>query len=172
MMTHISPSRRRFSMELAALQIAGATIPAVSFAAPATAMPGWHPRYGRKWPVVVVTALKSGTELTNFTIPYGILSAFGVAVTVAVAPSAGDLSMFPALRMRVETTLADFGAPYPEGADHVVIPSMHDRSDATVLAWFREQARNGATPVSICNGAIVLAGRSLNVMRVMEFSRL
>lgn len=154
-------ARRRLSIKLAVMAMAGGAMPGLAFAADDEAIPDWRPRFGRKRPVIAVVALNSGTELTDFAIPYGVLSASGVAETVAVSPRAGEVSMFPALLMRVDATFAAFDAKHPDGADYVVIPALRDKSDVVVLAWLRSQAQRGATLVSICNGAIVLAGTGL-----------
>jgi hypothetical protein len=67
----------------------------------------------------------------------------------------------PALTLDPGTTIVDFDARHPEGADYVVVPAMHDPRDPAVLAWIRSQSEKGATVVGICAGARVLASAGL-----------
>lgn len=139
--------------------IASSATPAEDSAAP-TAISAWVPRQGRTAPIVAIVGHNSGTELADFVIPYGVLKRAGIR-TVALAAHEGPVRFLPALRAEMDATLAAFDAQHPEGADYVIVPAMVDRTDPKVLAWIAAQSRNGATVVSICDGALVVASAGL-----------
>lgn len=118
------------------------------------------PKPGRERVVVAVTALNEGTEVTDFLVPYGILSEAG-AEAVAVAPEAAPVSLWPAGQIRPDRDFAGFDAAFPQGADIVIVPAMIDPEDEAVRGWLKAQAAKGAIMVSICEGARVLAGTGL-----------
>ncbi len=126
--------------------------------APAGAIERYQPRFGRSRPLVAVIGENRGTELTDFVIPYSVLRRAGVADVLAVAAQDGPLQMMPALRIAPDTAFAQFDARYPEGADYVIVPAMVHGSEPAVLQWVAAQGAKGATLVSICDGALVLAG--------------
>lgn len=131
--------------------------------APTQVLDPYRPRFGRARPVIAVVASNAGagTELTDFVIPFGVLSASGVAEVVAVATIAGPVSLFPALRLEIQTSLADFDRRFPEGADYVVVPGLSEENDPVLLDWLRAQAARGGTTTSICIGANVVAAAGL-----------
>jgi transcriptional regulator GlxA family with amidase domain len=57
--------------------------------------------------------------------------------------------------------MAAFDAAHPRGADYVIVPALVDHGNPVVLAWLRGQAAHGATIVSICEGAWVVAEAGL-----------
>ena len=118
----------------------------------------YHARFGRTRPVIAIVGENSGTELTDYVIPYGILRRADVGEVLAVATKPGPMTMRPALRLQPQGSVSDFDARYPEGADYVVVPAVVRRDDPVLLAWIREQAAKGGTLVSICDGALVVAG--------------
>ncbi len=138
-------------------------------AAAASAPPGgariapWVPRAGRSRPVVAVVGENSGTELVDFMIPYGVLADSGVADVVALSVEPGELRLRPALRMQPQQTIAGFDERTPLGADYVVVPAVTEGKlqDPALLAWLRAQSAKGATVVSICDGALVVANAGL-----------
>ncbi|WP_245879453.1 DJ-1/PfpI family protein [Xanthomonas pisi] len=78
----------------------------------------------------------------------------------AVTLEAGPLSTFtdlgrPGFRIATETTVAQFDAMHPLGADYIIVPAQ--ASTPRLLAWLKRQSRQGATIVTICNGALVAA---------------
>lgn len=120
----------------------------------------YQPRFGREQPVIAVVGENAGTELTDFVIPYGILSDSGAAEVHAVATGPGDIKMWPALTLQPDMTLAIFNERFPEGADYVIVPavmSMDKKSSHVLVDWIRTQAESGATIVSICDGALTVA---------------
>ena len=122
----------------------------------------WHSRFGRARPVVAIIGNNSGTELVDFVIPYGVLMAADAADVITVAAHPGPLTMRPALRLQPQATAQEFNARFPDGADYVVVPAVVDRDDPMLLGWIAAQYRRGATVVSICDGALVLANAGVS----------
>ena len=146
----------------------GLTAPVTARSAPVavTALPGtaiapYVTRFGRTKPVIAVIGENSGTELSDFVIPYGVLTQSGAADVVAVATRDGPMQMTPAARIQPQATIADFDARFPNGADYVIVPAMTKSQDPVLLAWLAAQAARGATIVSICDGAVVVANAGL-----------
>ncbi len=108
-------------------------------------------------PQVAVVAENDGTEITDFLVPFAVLSASGVADVTAVSIRAGPVSLLPAGVLEDLTTVTAFDTAHPAGADYVVVPAVHRSDDATLIAWVRAQAARGATIVGVCDGAWVLA---------------
>ncbi|MEO8313346.1 MAG: DJ-1/PfpI family protein [Pseudomonadota bacterium] len=124
----------------------------------------YQPRFGRTKPLVVVVGENAGTELIDFTVPYGVLSASGVADILAVATLSGSIRMLPALRIQPQETLDSFDAAHPEGADYVIVPAVRPADEGgsrVLIAWLQSQAAKGATMVSICDGALMVAKAGL-----------
>lgn len=125
----------------------------------------YHARFGRERPLVAVVgengSESSTTELTDFVVPYGILAQSGAADMIALATHAGPLKMRPALQIKPQTTTAQFDLDVPNGADYVIVPAVRRISDPTLLSWISGQAAKGATLVSICDGALVVANTGL-----------
>lgn len=116
-------------------------------------------RTGR--PVVVVLALNDATETTDLLLPHAVLERANVADVVVVAPRAGDVRLYPALRVRAEMDFATFERAHPAGADYVIVPAMEPRDDAQVSAWLARQAATGARVIGVCAGALVVAQAGL-----------
>jgi putative intracellular protease/amidase len=119
------------------------------------------PKNGRKRPLVVVLADNAGTETTDFIVPYGVLKESGVADVLTVSTEPGTVALHPALRIRADLTTAQFDAQTPEGTDILIVPAMHKSDAPALLSWVRAQSEKGATVVSICDGAWVLANAGL-----------
>ncbi|MEX1154544.1 DJ-1/PfpI family protein [Parvibaculum sp.] len=115
---------------------------------------------GRERAVVAVVALNAGTEVTDFLVPYSVLNQAGAAV-MAVAPSSDPVAFWPAASVRPDADFAQFDTAYPQGADIVVVPAVHDPDDAALKAWLQAQAQKGALMVSICEGSFALAAAGL-----------
>ena len=124
-------------------------------------LPAYVPRFERAKPVIAVVAENHFTELTDYVIPYGVLSASGVADVCAIATQAGPIRMLPALHIEPQATLAEFDAQFPEGADYVVVPAVLRNKDSVLLEWISNQAQKGATLVGVCDGVWVLAHAGL-----------
>jgi transcriptional regulator GlxA family with amidase domain len=123
----------------------------------------WKSRQGRSRPLVAVVGENAGTELIDFVVPYGVLKESGAADVVALATGPGPLAMRPALRLQPHQTIAEFDTSAPLGADYVIVPAVSaDKvADPVLLGWLREQSAKGATVVSICDGALVVANAGL-----------
>jgi putative intracellular protease/amidase len=120
----------------------------------------YHARFGRTRPVIAVAGDNRGTELSDFMVPYGVLSEANVADVIAVSTQPGPMDTFtdlglPAFRIVAQATLSDFDGRYPDGADYVVVPAQNPSPE--LLHWLADQTRKGAVLVSICNGAMVVA---------------
>ena len=124
----------------------------------------YQARFGRTRPVIAVVGENSGTELTDFVIPYGILSRSQTAEVLAVATHARPMQMRPALTIQPQSTLESFDESFPDGADYVIVPAimtMDSKEPSILVSWIQEQAHKGATVVSICDGALIVAKAGL-----------
>lgn len=115
----------------------------------------------RARPVVAVVGANGGTETTDYLVPYGVLKRSGVADVFALGTMSGPVKLVPALTVVPDMTAAAFGERYPDGADYVIVPALHDPTDAAVRDFIRAQAARGATIVSICDGTLVMANAGL-----------
>ncbi len=115
----------------------------------------------RARPVVAVVGANDGTETTDYLIPYGVLKRSGAADVFALGTRAGPMTMMPSLTIMPEATTAQFVQRYPDGADYVIVPALHDPTDPVVRDFIRRQAALGATIVSICDGTLVMANAGL-----------
>lgn len=132
-------------------------------AASADRIGAWTPRVGRTRPIVAILGENTGTELVDFMIPYGILADAGVADVITVSTRPGPLQLRPALRVQADQTIESFDVATPLGADYVIVPAVTeaDVRDPALLDWLRNQSAKGATVVSICDGALVVANAGL-----------
>jgi transcriptional regulator GlxA family with amidase domain len=117
-------------------------------------------------PVVAVLAQNTGTEITDFLVPYGVIASAGTAEVIAVSTEAGAVELFPGpllpgLSIAPVSTIEAFDREHPEGAAFVIVPAFRDSQLEMTRVWLRAQADKGATLVSICDGALVLAGTGL-----------
>ena len=142
------------------LTVTASSAQAASPSPAASTIPAWTPSSVGAQPLVVIAGENGGTELTDFVIPFGVLKRAGIR-TITVAAHKGPLRFRPALKADLDATMAEFDAQHPSGADYVIVPAMVNRADPTVLAWLSDQARKGATVVSICDGALVLGNAGL-----------
>jgi putative intracellular protease/amidase len=108
-------------------------------------------------PIVAVVAHNDGTETTDFLVPFNVLSRSGVAEVIALSLREGPVELHPGLVIELAETLAGFDERHPGGANFVIVPAMMEPEAPALLAWLRKQAEKGATLVSICDGAWVLA---------------
>ncbi|HWW71365.1 MAG TPA: DJ-1/PfpI family protein [Duganella sp.] len=118
-------------------------------------------RFDRAKPVIAVIGENRGTELTDFVIPYGVLARSGAAQLITVATQAGPIKMLPALGIIPDATMREFDARFPDGADYVIVPAVARHDDPDLVGWVAAQGAKGATVVSICDGALVVANSGL-----------
>lgn len=117
--------------------------------------------HGGDRPLVAVVADNAGTEVTDFIVPYAVLTESGAAEVVDVGVRDGTVQLMPALTLAPRETIASFDRLHPEGADYVIVPAMHRADEPLLLAWLRAQAARGATIVGVCDGVWVLANAGL-----------
>ena len=121
----------------------------------------YQPRFGRERPVIAVVAQNNMTELADYVVPLGVLRRSGVAEVFALATASGPVHLMPALRLQPQATLEAFTQRYPQGADYLIVPAVHDSEDSALLAFVQQQASKGATIVGICDGVLVLGNAGL-----------
>ncbi len=115
----------------------------------------------RQRPLVAIIGISDATEATDYLMPYGVLRRAGVAEVVALATQPGQVTLYPALKVEAQTTVAAFDAQHPEGADYVIVPAMSRDDDPVVMQWLKGQASKGAIIVGVCAGAKVVAEAGL-----------
>jgi putative intracellular protease/amidase len=115
----------------------------------------------RPRPLITIVGINDATEVTDYLMPYGILRRADVADVMALATKPGPMTLFPALKIEPQATVAEFDARHPEGADYVIVPNMSRHDDPDVLRWIRSQAAKGAIVVGVCAGALVVAEAGL-----------
>jgi hypothetical protein len=171
-----TPMRRSPALPLSVLALLGLTTAASLWASTVPSRPlaggaeyAPHPekidpyraRFGRSRPMIAIVGENSATELTDFVIPHGILAEADVADVVTLSTKPGVMTMRPSLRLQPDMTVSAFDERHPEGADYVIVPAVVNRDDPTLLAWIARQSSRGATIVSICDGALVVANTGL-----------
>ncbi len=113
-------------------------------------------------PVIAILGDSVSTEITDFLLPYGVLQRTDAAQVLAVAIEPGStITMNTGLRVQPDLDAAAFDQRYPTGAHYVIVPAMQRHAHPPMLAWLQAQAAKGATIVSICDGALVLANSGL-----------
>jgi putative intracellular protease/amidase len=115
----------------------------------------------RKRPLIAIIGINDATETTDYLMPYGILRRADVADVVALATEPGPVTLYPALKVEPQATVAAFDAQHPEGADYVIVPAMRRDDDPAVLRWLTNQADKGAIIIGVCAGAKVVAEAGL-----------
>jgi putative intracellular protease/amidase len=115
----------------------------------------------RQRPLIAIIGVNEGTETTDYLMPYGILRRADVADVIALGTEAGAVTLYPALKVAAQATVADFDSQHPEGADYVVVPAMHRDDDPRVLQWIKAQAAKGAIIIGVCVGAKIVAAAGL-----------
>ncbi len=110
---------------------------------------------------IVVVAQNGGTEVTDFLVPYGVLSRADIGDVRAVSTEPGSVYLWPGLTIEAHETIAQFDMRVPDGADMVIIPAVLEHDDRVLIDWLRQQSAKGALLVSICDGALVLARTGL-----------
>jgi putative intracellular protease/amidase len=115
----------------------------------------------RERPLIAIIGANKGTEATDYLMPYGILRRADVADVVARGTEPGPVTLYPALTVEPQATVADFDARNPEGADYVIVPAMSRDDDRAVLQWIKSQAAKGAIVIGVCAGAKVVGQAGL-----------
>jgi putative intracellular protease/amidase len=115
----------------------------------------------RPRPLIAVVGINDATEVTDYLMPYGILRRADVADVVALATKPGPMTLFPALTVEPQATVADFDTQHPLGADYVIVPNMSRHDDPDALRWILSQTAKGAIIVGVCAGALVVGQAGL-----------
>ncbi len=115
----------------------------------------------RRRPLIAIIGINDATEVTDYLMPYGVLRRSDVADVMALATEPGPVTLYPALTVEAQATVAEFDAQHPTGADYVIVPAMSRDDDPTVLQWLKSQAAKGAMIVGVCAGAMVVAETGL-----------
>lgn len=139
---------------------ATAAAPPISAEETSATLAALKPKKARR-PLVAIVGINDATETTDYLLPYGILRRADVADVVALATQAGPVTLFPALKVEPQGTVAEFDARHPDGADYVVVPAMSRDDDPAALAWIKTQAAKGAVIIGVCAGAKVVAAAGL-----------
>lgn len=115
----------------------------------------------RQRPLIAIIGLNDATETTDYLTPYGVLKRSNIADVIAVATQDAPVTLYPALTVRADATVAEFDRQYPDAADYVIVPAMSRDNDPAVLGWLRAQKAQGATIIAVCAGAKVVAQAGL-----------
>ena len=115
----------------------------------------------RQRPLIAIVGINDSTETTDYLMPYGILRRADVADVMILATKPGPVTLFPALKVEPQATVAEFDAQHPDGADYVIVPAMSRDDDPAVLQWINSQAAKGAMVIGVCAGAKVVANTEL-----------
>src|SRR5262245_2673451 len=67
----------------------------------------------RRRPVIATVGMNDATETTDYLMPYGILRRADVADVVLLATQRGPVTLFPALKVQPQATIADFDERHP-----------------------------------------------------------
>ena len=121
----------------------------------------YHSRFGRQRPIVAVVGLTRGTETTDYLIPYGVLTQSQAAEVIALGTEPGPIHMMPALKIEPQATIRDFDTRFPDGADYVIVPAVHDPNDATLIDWVRTPSHKCAIVIGVCDGVWIVANAGL-----------
>jgi putative intracellular protease/amidase len=115
----------------------------------------------RERPVIAVIGINDATEVNDYVMPTGILRRADVADVLLVATGPGPVKLYPALTVEPDTTVTEFDARHPDGADYVIVPQMSRADDPAALQWIKAQAAKGATMIGVCAGARIVAAAGL-----------
>lgn len=115
----------------------------------------------RRRPLIAIIGINDATETTDYLMPYGVLRRADVADVTLLATAPGPVTLFPALKVEPDATIAEFDARHPGGADYVIVPAMSRDDDPAALRWIRNQAAMGAIVIGVCAGAKVVAAAGL-----------
>jgi putative intracellular protease/amidase len=115
----------------------------------------------RRRPLIAIIGINHATETTDYLMPYGILRRADIADVVAVATEPGPVTLYPALKVEPQATVADFDSQHPDGADYVIVPAMSRDDDPVALQWIKNQAAKRAIVIGVCAGAKIVGEAGL-----------
>lgn len=146
-----------FTLPAARPAVDPAPVPAAEMDALLTSL---KPQEGKR-PLVAVVGINDATETTDYLLPTSILRRAGIAEVLTLSAEAGPVRLYPALTVEADTTITEFEARYPQGADYVIVPAMSRDDDPAIMSWLRQQSDKGAIVVAVCAGAKVAAAAGL-----------
>jgi transcriptional regulator GlxA family with amidase domain len=111
----------------------------------------------RERPLIAIIGINDSTETTDYLTPYGVMRRANVADIEMLATQPGPVTLYPVLKVQPDRTIDEFDARHPDGADYVIVPAMSRDDDPAALTWLKAQSSKGATLISVCAGAKVLA---------------
>ena len=97
----------------------------------------------RQRPLIAIIGINDATETTDYLMPYGILTRADVADVVTLATRPGPVTLYPALKVEPQATVAEFDAQHPDGADYVIVPAMSRDDDPVGAAMDEEPVGQG-----------------------------
>jgi len=115
----------------------------------------------RQRPLIAVIGINDATETTDYLMPTGILRRADVADVLLLATGPGRVSLYPALAVEPDATVAQFNERHPDGADYVIVPAMIRDDDPAALQFIKDQYDKGAIVIGVCYGAKVVAAAGL-----------
>ncbi len=115
----------------------------------------------RQRPLIAIIGINNATETTDYLMPYGVLKRAEIADVVTLATRPEPITLFPALKVEPQATIAAFDARHPDGADYVIVPAMSRDDDPEALQWIRSQSGKGAIIIGVCAGAKVVGDAGL-----------
>lgn len=115
------------------------------------------PKAQRRRPLIAFVADNDGTETTDLLVPYGILKEANIADLIIVSPRKAIINLMPALELESQMTLKEFDAKFPEGADLIVVPALHNDKNKDIIAWIARQYQLHSSVAAICEGAWLVA---------------
>src|SRR5436190_1564889 len=90
-----------------------------------------------------------------------ILRRAHVADVMALATEPGPVTLYAALKVGTQATIAGFDTRHPKGADYVIVPAMSRDDDPAALQWIKSQAVKGAIIIGVCAGAKIVGEAGL-----------
>lgn len=113
-------------------------------------------------PTVAIIASNNGTEITDLLAPYEVFAASGTFNVYTVAPKrAFTPFMWGGVDIMPHYSFAELDQLLGKNPEVVVIPFIKDYDNQEIIQWIRAHAGPETLTVSICGGALVLAGTGL-----------
>jgi putative intracellular protease/amidase len=111
-------------------------------------------------PTALVLLDHTGTEVSDFLLPFELLAASEAFNVYAVAPERRPATLTGGLDVVPHLGFADV-ATLPPGRDELVVVPHLPTPDERVLDWLRSRSQAGALVLTICTGAGVAAASGL-----------
>lgn len=113
-------------------------------------------------PTVALIASNNGTEITDLLAPYEVFAASGAFNVYTVAPKREFTPfMWGGVDIMPHYSFAELDKLLGKNPEVVVIPFIKDYDNQEIIQWIRTHAGPQTQTLSICGGALVLAGTGL-----------